>query len=666
MFLNPPIKYHYLPRSLAWLVLAAGASRSSAQSDYLEQSLPDLTMPHLKYVELNVEAEQSGASGGGSQTTYQRLYVAPTVGIGWDYFLYHPDLLTYSILAEPGYVWQSYGSPQYMSQENDFLLNGDIHASLLQLKPYASTVFATASHDTRQYDFFNTVVEDTQSFGLTTGYREGPVPFSVSFQKSLTDSSGFAYNSTSDQTSLNLHANNARSGGNNTDLTYQYQDWTWNQSQGPSSSSSSHNVTLTDAEHFGNKTLTSTLLFNHTEYSGLTSDGLNLTENFVVEHTPHLQSFYDYSIARYSDDNGDSVQNTVRAGLQHQLYESLSSYLDVHGSTLNSDFGSSTLDSYSGGGTVSVNYTKSLGDWGHLSLGNSASYDLTQQQSAGPALLIIDETHQLSTGQWVRLNQPQVVNDGNFKVTTASHILLTEGTDYYVDRTKNPWLIQISPFSLLIASGDNVLVTYDVESNPSGNYSTFSDMSQARLDLWNGRLDFYVRYNQTDNNASTPGFVLENLNQFQAGTDFNWKHLHLGASYTDSQSSLTSYYSYSATESYILLTTLRHNLSINLDQQWGFYPASGGVDNQSSDLTYYNYRLHYGWKPTAILDWSAEAGLQQERGGGQDEDLLAARSYLNWSIGQLKLNLGYEYEDQEYTGTGRVRHFAFLRARRNF
>jgi hypothetical protein len=81
MFLNPPIKYHYLPRSLAWLVLAAGASRSSAQSDYLEQSLPDLTMPHLKYVELNVEAEQSGASGGGSQTTYQRLYVAPTVGI---------------------------------------------------------------------------------------------------------------------------------------------------------------------------------------------------------------------------------------------------------------------------------------------------------------------------------------------------------------------------------------------------------------------------------------------------------------------------------------------------------------------------------------------------------------------------------------------------------
>jgi len=63
MFLNPPIKYHYLPRSLAWLVLAAGASRSSAQSDYLEQSLPDLTMPHLKYVELNVEAEQSGLPG---------------------------------------------------------------------------------------------------------------------------------------------------------------------------------------------------------------------------------------------------------------------------------------------------------------------------------------------------------------------------------------------------------------------------------------------------------------------------------------------------------------------------------------------------------------------------------------------------------------------------
>jgi len=66
------------------------------------------------------------------------------------------------------------------------------------------------------------------------------------------------------------------------------------------------------------------------------------------------------------------------------------------------------------------------------------------------------------------------------------------------------------------------------------------------------------------------------------------------------------------------------------------------------------------------LDWNAEAGLHQERGGGQDQDLFAARTYLNWNIGKLRVNLGYEYEDQEYVGTGRTRNFVFLRARRTF
>jgi hypothetical protein len=667
MLSNPPRKHCFLPRSLALLVLAAGAARSSAQSAYWEQPLPDLTMPRLKYVDLNVEAEQSGTSGGGSQMTYQRLYVSPTVGIGWDYFLYHPDLLTFSLLAEPGYVWQSYGSSQSMSQENDLLLNGSINATLLQLKPYASTVYASSSHDTRQYDFFNTVVEDVQTFGATTGYREGAVPFTVSFQKTMNNSSGFTYNSTSDQTMLNLHAVNERSRDNNTDLTYQYQDSTWNQSTlGGGSSSSTHDVTLTDAEHYGKSTLNSSLMLDQSDYSGTTADSVNLALNLSVEHTPHLRSFYDYGVARYSTDGGSSLQNTARAGLQHQLYESLTSSVDLHGSSFNSDYSDSTLDAYSGGTAASVNYSKNLGGWGHLTLGTSGSYDLTQQESSGTALLIPDEAHILNTGQWVRLNHPRDIDDGNFRVTTAGHLLLTEGTDYYVNRTTDPWQIQISPFSLLITSGATVLVTYDVQPNPSGNYSTFTDISQARLDFWKGLMDVYVRYNYTDNNASSPGFVLENIRQFEAGTDFNWKRLHLGANYTDDQSSLFSYYSYSATEAYSLITSSHSSLSLNLNQQWSYYPANGGAASQTRNVSFYNNLLHYEWHPLSILNWSAEVGLQQERGDGLDQDLLAARTYLNWTIGKLDLHLGYEYENQQYVGIGRERNFIFLRARRNF
>jgi len=667
MLPQPTKRYRSLPRSLALLVLAAGGARSWAQPYYLDQPLPTLGVPHLRYLDVDVEAEQSAIKGGGPQAAYERIYVAPTVGIGWDYFLYHPDLMTFSLLAEPGYAWQTSGSTQNMQQENDLLLNGNFQATILQLKPYATTVFATATHDTRQYDFYNTLVEDVQSYGVSTGYREGAVPFTISFQQTMSDSSGFAYNSTSDQTSVNLHAVNERKFGDVTDLTYQYQDWDWNQSQGASSSSASHNATLTDTEHLGSTmTLNSTLIVDESEFSGADNNNVNLTENFIVQHTPHLQSFYDYSVSRYADDSGSSLQNTARAGLQHQLYESLTSYGDVHGSVLNSDYSASSLEAYSGGGTVSLNYSKQLGGWGHLSLGNSASYDFTQQQSSGGVLLVTDESHQLNTGQWVRLTQPSDIDDGNFRVTTTSHQLLVEGTDYEMNRTTDPWQIRLLPFSVIIVSGDTVLVTYDVQPNPSGSYTTFSDTAQARLDLWNGLLDFYVHYSHTDNNASSPSFILENLDQFQAGTDFNWKRLRLSANYTDSESSLFSYYSYSTSESYQLLTAARYNVSINLDQQWSFYPANGGATNTTSSLTFYNYRLHLGWTPNGFLDWNAEAGLQQERGGGQDQDLFAARTYLNWNIGKLRVNLGYEYEDQEYVGTGRTRNFVFLRARRTF
>ncbi|HTB84859.1 MAG TPA: hypothetical protein VK742_14475 [Candidatus Sulfotelmatobacter sp.] len=651
-------------RALVALVLAAGASRAAAGITYYEEPLPSINWPQLKYIDMDVEADQSTTTAGNSRVSYQRLYLSPQVGIGWDSYLYHPDLLTFQILAEPGYVWQDSGSTQSMSKENDVLLNGTLTANLLQLKDYASTIFAQAGHDTRQYDFYNSVVEDVQSYGITTGYRAGPIPFSVTAQHSETESSGLTYNSTSDQTSINLHASNTRNNGNNTDLLYQFQDWTWLQTGGINNSSVTHNVTLTDAEHWGNKTLTSTLYFNDADYTGDTSDNITPSLDLVVEHTPHLRTFYDYNANYYTTGGGDSFQNNARIGVQHQLYDSLFSSADIHGSTLNSTYSGSSLDSDSAGVSASVNYAKRLGEWGHLTLDAAGTYDYTEQESGGTALLVADESHQLTTGMWVPLNQPRDINDSVFKVTTASHVLLTEGTDYYVDRTKDPWLIQISPFSLLITSGATVLVTYDVQPNPSGGYTTVTDNFQARLDLWHGLLDFYARYNQTMNHASSPAFVLLDMDQFQAGTDFNWKNFRLGAGYTDDRSSLFSYYSYNATESYSLNPTLHSRLSFNLGQQWTYYPANGNA--MASHLTFYDYELHYGWSISSRMDVNAEGGWQQQHGEGINQDMYVGRVYFNWNIGQLRVNLGYEFNEQDNTGIGLQRNYAFLKIRRSF
>src|SRR5262249_31112665 len=203
------------------LALISGAMMGRAQ--YLEPPEPLATAPRARYVRLDVEAERSHLrSASGATSSFQRLYVSPVIGFTWDYYVYHPDLLNFNILAEPGYVWQKSGPTGELSTENDFLLNGSLKATFLQLKPYATTLFAHASHDTHQYDFFNTVTEDVRAWGAASGYTEGPVPVTASFEQSERDTTGFDSHSVSDLTTFNLHAQNERMKRNVTDLSYQF------------------------------------------------------------------------------------------------------------------------------------------------------------------------------------------------------------------------------------------------------------------------------------------------------------------------------------------------------------------------------------------------------------------------------------------------------------
>ena len=209
-------------------------------------------------------------------------------------------------------------------------------------------------------------------------------------------------------------------------------------------------------------------------------------------------------------------------------------------------------------------------------------------------------------------------------------------------------------------------MTYTVQSNPSGSYSTFSDQAQIRLDLWHGMLGLYARYSFSDNHANTPGLVLENVQELQAGADFYRRGLRLAGNYTDRKSTLFNYYSYNLSEGYSPAFFSHWSLGVDLNQRWSFYPGSANLGNQSYQVTYYDFIARASWHPVTIVDWSAEAGYELQRGHGLDQDLFVARSYLNWLIGKLDIHLGYEFQNQKFTAETRERHFIYMRARRSF
>jgi hypothetical protein len=118
------------------------------------------------------------------------------------------------------------------------------------------------------------------------------------------------------------------------------------------------------------------------------------------------------------------------------------------------------------------------------------------------------------------------------------------------------------------------------------------------------------------------------------------------------------------------MNVLSHStLGLNLNQQWNVN-SSASVDGEpplpEQHMTFYNFLLHYEWRPVPRLTWTTEAGYQRQEGFGLDQNLFAARSYLNWMMGKLEFHLGYQHENQDLQHESRERDFVFLRARRTF
>lgn len=641
---------------------------------YYDLMEPPLTIPQLRYIKMDVEGEQGSYKSklvGGTTFDTRRLYLAPGVGIGWDYFLYHPDLFTFAALAEPGYTWQQVDNSGVGNSSDTFLLNGRFNGILLREKPYSSTINYNRSRDEYHYDFFNSATVDAEGYGASTGYHEGPVPVTLSFQQSHTDSTSLNQETLTDQTTIDLHARNERKKQDITDFTYQFGKFDVDsryQLSAYSTENSYHHVSVNDAEHFDKSTLHSGLLFYDTESTAFSSENLNGSVGYNYEHTPHLNSFYNYTLSQYSANGSDSIQNYGSAGLQHQLYDSLVSSANVHGATSDSSSGGSKLDSLTLGAGGSVGYMKRLGDWGHLNIGNGASYDVTHQDVTGSQLLIANESHTVPTSgpTVITLSQPRDLSV--ISVTDANGTPLSQGTDYTVSTATDPWQIQITPAGLgKVPPGSTVLVTYTIQSNPSGSYSIFADNASFSIRFWQDRAEVYARYNFTDNQANSPDFLLQNVHEFETGASCGWNGLQVAASYTDHNSTLYDYTSYTLSEGYSMPVLEHSTAGIDLSQQWTHYPAgSGTVTNQAQNAVFYNYMLHYAWQPVAAMNWNAEVGYQQQRGLGFDEDLFAARTYFNWTVGRLEMRLGYVHEYQEYTSEIRERDFVFLRMRRNF
>jgi hypothetical protein len=657
--------------SLAAFIALAGTLQSVRAADFQRVAVePKLYRLRLNkvYTGIEVEAQRESRSSQSASGNFvaERLYLAPSVGAEVVGSIYHPNLFRFSLSGEGGYGWQETSSftpnnVEFSRTDTSILQRYNFSGTLLANKPYAASFIADKGRTFREVDVFNRVTVDTESYGAILGYNSGPVPFSVALRHMEEEQSEIFLNTSLTQDTLELKATNERNEISRTSLFYNLGQYERDTLGIFRDSGVYQAVSLNDLEKFGpgeRFMLNSALTYNNVDNDLSPSDNLNASESLAVEHSDTIQSFYDYNFNYFASGPVDGTGQFAQAALQHQLYQSLLSRVDIHGDTLTVNSPGSTQDQFRYGLGNAEQYSKNLGTWGRLHIGNSARHDWEERQSAGSLFTVIDERVTLVDGQLVFLKRPRVLAIS--RVTDLSGIITyIEGIDYELISHGELTEIRRRFTSRDLPPGATVLVDYTAASDASGGFTTFADQFSVRLELFENLIAVYNRLSWIEH-SRTDKFVLEDVFQTETGVELSWRWFRAGAEYETRESNLILYRAFNLNESIFFNPSSDTTLSMDFRQRWAEFPREGRDVEDYSFVTRFTYRI------SRYLNYSVAGGVRWEQGGFFDQRQATARTELDFAMGKLKALLGYEFNNDEVGAELRERHFSYLRVRRYF
>jgi hypothetical protein len=646
-----------------------------AQYDFLNNLQPEAPQPfrwNFDSGALGLYSEgvsEKDTYGGSSSENYTRLFIGPELQLGLDGSIYHPNLARFSLTMDGalGQSWQQTGSGGTSASTQQLEYLGNLHTtlSLLNNKPYASTIMAGVTHSFQEYDFFNQTTVDTRSYGFRTGYQDGPVPFNINYQHLDETETGLNENSTTVQDTLNLTAGWAHPFGA-TQFSYGLTDFSQSSNGGGASTGLGQNVGLNDTETFGGRqqmTLNSDLGYSWEDSGGSPNDNLNADSHLNVQHTPNLSTYYDMSYSRTTSGPDVADYYNVDSGVRHQLYESLSSDLEGYAQRSDVTGPDGASDTTEFGVSLSEGYSKQLNADTHLSISASGGIDHTEVDQSGSEVPVIDEpdTFQASMGDTFPLKQPDVITSSIQIYSDTLHTKqYVEGTDYTVSQNGQLTYITRLTGVSTIPQGATVYVSYNYNTMPSGSYDTDSEGLQVRLDFFNGLLGVYGNANLVQNNASA-GLVVQDITAYAAGADVSWRFLRAGAEYQIYDSTFSSYRAARLYETMNFAPDTESSLSFSFAQSWTTYLDNGLSEAVYSFINHYHRRLTRNW------GFDLEDGISLTSGTGVDQTVATVRPELEFAIGKFSLKVSYEMEYQEYLSTQEMFQQTFsLRAMRSF
>lgn len=620
-------------------------------------------------LELETEYQFRTSPLASGENTHEYFLLSPFIQFRANGSLYHPNLIEFNLSA-----WQSIsrhevsqtlltatGTTRQKFTDTPLLLRYQASLSILKHKPYSVRINASRSQGTRNLDFFTTTRIDTESYGIQTGYRAGKIPVEFSYRHFSQDERGLNRPIAREESLFKFKAQNTRENNGQTVFNYSYNDWKRRDNTVNWQTGSTELASISNKEQFGERdqaTLDANLRYSRTGTQFRHQEDLRGRINLFIDHTDNLRSNTSINASRLSSGDARNYVRFLNANLSHQLFESLTSSLDVFGSKDQSSNPTGRNELINYGFQWSENYKKQIGKKASLQLGYSLRIQPRKRSFEGRGIVILNEEHILGDDKVVLLNVPGVIIASVRVTDTDGSILYSRGFDYeLIDQGELTEIRRVVGGKIL--DGQTIRVDYRAATQPSGEVTSTIHGATWRLNLWGSWLSLFGRYSTHDAKGDD-WIVIDEYERLLVGLESKLNWLRVGLEYEDRESTLTPYRAVRFNQSANWQTQWGGAFSLNFRQIWRTFPAA------NRKVNYQDYLGRLEMVLFRRLNCSLDAGYRTEKGDGIDNSMVTARVSIDYEIRKLLVEALYQFQSSRLYADQFGRHYLQISANRRF
>ena len=345
-----------------------------------------------------------------------------------------------------------------------------------------------------------------------------------------------------------------------------------------------------------------------------------------------------YNFHRLDNTNYLLLQHRASGHLDHKLYESLITNINIEFSSVNHDLYDET--NIKAGGRIF--YTKKILNH-RLNISYHHYRHYMNMAGESTDVIINNEEHILSDAEITTLDKPYVAPSSIIIKDITGTIIYQQGIDYFISEINNFAEIQRIPGGLI---SDNQAVLVDYISVQPGSYgfgSSYNNLS-ASLIFFNNLLEIYYRGYSQDyiNVRETEYLILNYYTRNVYGSRINLDFGNAGVEYDLYKSNIIPY---ERIRYYINLNkSINEKIVLTMNCNVNDYR----IIDTDVNHKYYNISGRAGYNISPRSRLTLDLGYLSQKGRNIDLDLLTGRMEFQTSVRQFFLKAGIQSYMRNY------------------